>query len=52
MRTVRLGRAYDAVFVHDAVSYMASEADLRQAMETAFAHCRPGGIAVLMRSPR
>ena len=48
MRTVRLGRSFDAVFVHDAVDYMTDEADLRRAMETAFAHCRPGGIAVLV----
>lgn len=48
MRTVRLGRRFDAVFVHDAVEYMTSETDLRQAMDTAFAHCRPGGIAVFV----
>jgi len=48
MRTARLGRTFDAVFVHDAVDYMVTEADLAQAMETAFVHCRPGGIAVFM----
>ena len=48
MRTVRLGRTFDAVFVHDAVAYMLTEADLRQAMETAFEHCRPGGLAVFL----
>jgi trans-aconitate methyltransferase len=48
MRTVRLGRRFDAVFLHDAVDYMTSEADLRAAIETAYAHCRPGGIAVLI----
>lgn len=48
MRTVRLGRSFDAVFVHDAVDYMATEADLRLAIETAFGHCRPGGIAVFV----
>lgn len=48
MRTVRLGREFDAVFVHDAVDYMTSEADLRKAVETAFAHCRPGGVAVFV----
>jgi hypothetical protein len=36
------------VFVHDAVDYMTSEAELRQAMETAFAHCRPGGLALFV----
>jgi SAM-dependent methyltransferase len=48
MRTVRLGRVFDAVFVHDAVDYMTSEDELRQVMETAFAHCRPGGAAVFV----
>ena len=46
MRTVRLGREFDAVFVHDAVDYMTVESDLRQAMETAFIHCRPGGVVL------
>src|SRR6266576_3956627 len=48
MRTLRLGRTFDAVFVHDAVAYMTTEADLRQVTETAFAHCRPGGIALFV----
>ena len=46
MRTLRLGRTFDAVFVHDAVCYMTTEADLRLAMETAWAHCRPGGAVL------
>jgi SAM-dependent methyltransferase len=46
MRTVRLGRQFDAVFVHDAVCYMTTESDLRRAIATAFMHCRPGGAAL------
>jgi len=46
MRTVRLGRVFDAVFVHDAICYLTSERDLRQAIETAFEHCAPGGAAL------
>lgn len=46
MRTVRLGRQFDRVFVHDAVGYMTSERDLRAAIETAFVHCRPGGAVL------
>lgn len=46
MRSVRLDRLFDCVFVHDAVAYMATEADLRAAIETAFAHCAPGGAAL------
>jgi len=46
MRLVRLGREFDAVFVHDAIMYMTTEADLRQAIVTAYVHCRPGGAAL------
>ena len=46
MRNLRLGETFDAVFVHDAVMYMTSEADLRAAMETAAGHCRPGGVVL------
>ncbi len=48
MRTVRLGRQFDAVFVHDAIMYMTTEDDLRSAMETAYIHCRPGGTALFV----
>ena len=48
MRTLRLGRDFDAVFVHDAIEYMTTEDDLRAAVATAYAHCRPGGVAVLV----
>lgn len=48
MRTLRLGRTFDAVFVHDAIDYMTTEGDLRRALATAYAHCRPGGVAVLI----
>jgi SAM-dependent methyltransferase len=48
MRTVRLGRTFDAVFIHDAIDYMLSEADLRAAIETAFIHCKPGGVALFV----
>ncbi len=46
MRNVRLHRRFDCVFVHDAISYLTTEADLRQAIETAFVHCEPGGAAL------
>lgn len=47
MRTVRLDREFDAVFVHDAVCYMTTEADLRSAIETAYIHCKGGGVTVI-----
>lgn len=43
MRTVRLGRTFDAVLVHDAVAYMQTPADLRALFATAAVHLRPGG---------
>ena len=48
MRTLRLGRTFDLVLVHDAVAYMTTEADLRATFETAFAHTRPGGVAIFL----
>ncbi len=46
MRTLRLDRVFDAVFVHDAIRYMTSESNLRQAIRTAFTHCRAGGMVL------
>ncbi len=48
MRDVRLDRTFDAVLVHDAIDYMTTEADLRAAITTAFAHTRPGGAAIFV----
>ena len=46
MRTLRLGRTFDRVFIHDAIGFMTTHAELVQAIETAFVHCRVGGVAV------
>jgi SAM-dependent methyltransferase len=48
IRTVRLGRTFDAVFVHDAICHMTTEDDLRAVMETAYEHLRPGGVAMFV----
>jgi SAM-dependent methyltransferase len=48
MRTLRLGRTFDAVFVHDAICYMTTPVDLRSALETAYLHLREGGIALFV----
>jgi SAM-dependent methyltransferase len=48
MRDMRLDRQFDAVFVHDAVVHMCTEADLRRAATTAFVHTRPGGAALFV----
>ena len=46
MRTVRLGETFDAVLVHDAISYMTTEADLLSVFATACSHLRPGGLMI------
>jgi SAM-dependent methyltransferase len=46
MRSVRLGRQFDRVFIHDAIVYMTTLDDLRLAIETAYVHCRSGGMAL------
>ncbi len=48
MRSLRLGRTFDAVLVHDAIDYMLDEADLAAVFATAFAHLRPGGVALFV----
>lgn len=48
IREVRLGRTFDAVFVHDAICHMTSERDLRAVLQTAYEHCRPGGVALFV----
>ncbi|MBI4750191.1 MAG: class I SAM-dependent methyltransferase [Acidobacteria bacterium] len=48
MRSVRLNRWFDVVFVHDAVMYLTTQADLDQMLETAWIHLRPGGVLILV----
>lgn len=48
MTLVRLGRVFDAVFIHDAIMYMTTEEALRRTLATARIHCKAGGIALFM----
>jgi SAM-dependent methyltransferase len=48
MRTLRLGRTFDAVLVHDAIMYMRTLDELRAAALTAWTHTRPGGAALFL----
>jgi ubiquinone/menaquinone biosynthesis C-methylase UbiE len=48
MKSLRLGRVFDAVFIHDAIMYMTTQDDLSRAFETARCHCKPGGVALFM----
>lgn len=48
MRTLRLGRRFDVVLIHDAIVYMTTPDDVRAALATAALHCAPDGrVAVL-----
>ena len=46
MRSVRLGRTFDAVIIHDAISYMLTEDDLRSTFATARVHLEQGGVFI------
>ncbi len=48
MLSLRLDRAFDAVFIHDAIIYMTTEEQLREVLATAAAHCRKGGALLVM----
>ncbi len=48
IRTVRLERTFDVVFMHDSIDYMVTLAELKQAIETAFVHCKAGGIGLFV----
>lgn len=47
MRTVRFGRAFEAVLIHDAIMYMTTEDDLAAALATARAHLAHDGITIV-----
>jgi ubiquinone/menaquinone biosynthesis C-methylase UbiE len=47
MRTLRLIRQFDAVAIPDSIDYMASLDDLRQAIQTAVAHLKSGGVLLV-----
>lgn len=48
MRTLRIDDQFDVVFIHDAIDYMTTQDDLKQAMTTAYVHCKPGGTALFV----
>jgi trans-aconitate methyltransferase len=48
MRTLRLERHFDVIFIHDAIDYMTTLPELQQAIVTAYLHCKPGGLALLV----
>jgi SAM-dependent methyltransferase len=48
MTSLRLGRTFDRVLVHDAIMYATERSAARATVATAVAHCRPGGRVVLV----
>ena len=47
MRNVRLDQTFDAVLVHDSVSYLLTEQDLVETFATAKIHLRHGGVLMV-----
>jgi hypothetical protein len=46
MRTVRLGKKFKAVIIHDAINYMLTETDLKATFATSAAHLQAGGVLI------
>lgn len=47
MRSIRLGKKFKAVLIHDAISYMLTEEDLKLTFATASVHLEPNGVLVM-----
>ena len=48
MRSVRLGKTFEGVLIHDAIMYMTTVDDLVAALETARAHLAADGVLVVL----
>jgi SAM-dependent methyltransferase len=48
MRSLRIGKTFDAVMIHDAIMYMTTARDLVAALTTARAHLKPDGAIVVL----
>jgi len=48
MRTLRLNRQFDAVVIPDSIDYMASQDDLRLAIQTAVVHLKTNGVLLVV----
>ena len=47
LRTLDLGRSFDAVLIHDVLMYLTEDGDLDAALQSAARHLRPGGVVLL-----
>ncbi len=48
MRTLRLNRQFDVVVIPDSIDYMASQDDLRLAIQTAVVHLKTNGVLLVV----
>jgi SAM-dependent methyltransferase len=48
MRSLRLGRRFDVVLIHDAIMYATEPASVQAALRTAAIHCRAGGTVAVV----
>lgn len=44
MRALNLGRTFDLVFIHDAISFLTTESDLLKVFQVAYQHLAPDGL--------
>ena len=51
MRTMRLGRTFDAVAVPDSSDYLRTRSDIERTLATAAAHLKPGGVLLFVAKP-
>jgi hypothetical protein len=48
MTSLRLGRQFDRVLIHDAIMYATEPNAVRAALATAAVHCRAGGLVIVV----
>ncbi len=48
LRTLDLGRRFDAVLIHDVLMYLSAPEDIAAAIHTAKTHLNPGGVLLLV----
>ena len=48
MRTLRLGRRFDLVLIHDAIVYATTPEAVRETLRTAAVHCHAGGLVAVL----
>jgi ubiquinone/menaquinone biosynthesis C-methylase UbiE len=52
MRTIKLGKKFDAVAIPDSIDYMKTKTDLEKLIRTAEKHLNPGGVLLIVAHPK